>query len=520
MAEGGDSVDSGRKLVVGRRNKPSDISSLYMGSEEVEPVLCREHGQEFKQFCKTHMTELCITCRRMEHKNCKTVIDIKQAAATIYSDCHGEKITQSVKDLIERFSDCKVAAEELKTKFSHKRELAVNKVKQSRKAIDDYLDELETKSISEIDRKLKEKTKAVEEHIHVCNASLSSLSTSSSGIDKTISVGNKEDKFIAINRATKQTQQYCNVLLEMYREMSDISVKFTPNTAFTDILHSLGTLSVETSRTGDIFTDITPIYTGEMKVKQAGDKKPLVASFDVLQDGRKLVLDIASKMIQLYDQNSIFLTETVLPLVDIEEIPCVVIISSTEAQGGSALRGSLLKVKIGDELAVSEIMTNYDIFIMTKYGEDILCLLDDHKQVQLCVIDKNMTKTKKIILKNDRTMLPVPLAIGVSDDKCDIYILDNRKGCYGITLGGQIVFHYQNPEAKSYRGLVVDSDGLFIGSWDGSDYQVEKLNFRGERKEVYSIFGNSIPLKIVESELVVFQRDGRDRYIRFYFLLK
>ena len=67
MAEGGDSVDSGRKQRGGWRDKIPDISSLYLGSEEVQPVLCRDHGQEFKYFCKGHMTELCITCRRMEH---------------------------------------------------------------------------------------------------------------------------------------------------------------------------------------------------------------------------------------------------------------------------------------------------------------------------------------------------------------------------------------------------------------------------------------------------------------------
>ena len=67
MAEDGDSVDSGRKSRDSWRDNIPAISSLYLGSESVEQVLCREHSQEFKYFCKSHMTELCITCRKMEH---------------------------------------------------------------------------------------------------------------------------------------------------------------------------------------------------------------------------------------------------------------------------------------------------------------------------------------------------------------------------------------------------------------------------------------------------------------------
>ena len=102
MAEGGDSIDHSRKSSVASRDKIPDMSSLFLGSEEVEPVLCREHGLEFKHFCKVHMTEMCITCRRMEHKNFKKVLDIEKATEDIFSEIHGEKIIQSVKDLRER----------------------------------------------------------------------------------------------------------------------------------------------------------------------------------------------------------------------------------------------------------------------------------------------------------------------------------------------------------------------------------------------------------------------------------
>ena len=509
MAEGG-----------GWRDRIPDISSLYFSSEEVEPVLCKEHGQEFKHFCKSHMTELYIKCRRMGHKNCETVIDIEEAADNIFTYSHGEKVIQSVKGLMERFKDCKAAAEDLKSKVPNKRKLFVDKVRKARKDIDDYLDEMEDNVVAKIDQNLKEEIYAREEQIDVCNASLSSLSKSASDIDSTMSIGNKEERYIAINRATKQIQQYCKMLLEISKEMSEMNLKFEPNVAFPDIFQSLGTVSVEPSRVMDVFTDTTPIYTGELKLKHVSDKKPLISAIDVLPDGRKLLIDINNGTTQLYDKNNAFVTETVLPLKDGEICRSLFLNSSNEVLV-SADNGRLFKVTIYDKLTVSEIKINFRILTVTPYFEDFLCVLDDNGQAQLCVVDKNMKKIIKPILKDDWTLFRAPLFIDSSANKNTIYVLDVFKGCYGIQLDGLVVFHYQNPETKVYGGLVSGSDGLFIGSFDGSGFMVEKLSFSGERVEACTIFCNSYPLKLVGNEMILFQRGGRSkRRISFYCLLK
>ena len=512
MAEGGDScdsVDSSLKSGVGlRRDKIPDFSTLYLGSEGVEPVLCREHGQEFKYFCKNHMTELCSTCRRMEHKKCNLVVDIEKAAEDSFSKIHGEKIIQSIKDLIERFKDCKAAAENLKSKFPYKRELAVEKVKQARKNIDDYLDELEATAVAEIDQNIKKGTKAIDEKIDVCDASLSSLNRSNFDYDRTMSVGNKEEKFIAINRATKQTKQYCDMLLEINREMSEVNVKFEPNAAFSYVFQSLGTLSVETSVVTDVFTDTTPIYTGEIKVKDVRDT--VFQTFDILQDGGKLVL-LLNGRIQLYDEKNVFITENTIPVKAKETCYSLLIDNSTEYAVVSTNRGRLFKVMIGDKLAFRELNTNENITILTKYDDSVLSIVYDrpHRQFQLCVIDKNMENIIKTIHKDDMKRFPIPGWIGVSANNNTIYVLDHYKGCYGITVDGQVVFHYHNADVKQYVGLVVDSDGFFISSViAGNMYRVEKINFIGEREEVFSVFVDSYPLKLVENELVLFQYDG------------
>ena len=515
MAEGGDSVDSGQTSRGGWKDNMPDVSSLYLGSDGIEILRCREHGQEFKHFCKTHMTELCITCSRMEHKHCKTVIDIKDAAENIYSKLHGEKITKSVKELNERFKDLKAAGEDIKSKLAIKTNAAIDKVKQKRKELDTYLDELEANAVAEIRRKVEEYRKSIEEMIHVCEASLSSLNSRIVDIERTMSVGNEEEKFIAINKASIQTDKFCNILIDLKREMRGVNVNFEPNVTLPEKFKILGTVYVETSAVTDVFAETAPIYTGEMMVKcdEVSNKAPVVGSFNVLQDGRKLVLDGRNKKIQLYDRNNTFVIETVLPVTKNDKCNSVVVNNNIEALV-STEKLRVFKVMIDNELAVSEIKNQYGIYIITKYGEDNLCVIRHNGQWQICIIDKNMKNIIKTILKDDRTLFITPVFLGVRADKKTIYVLDYRKGCYGITLGGRIMFNYRNQEAEHYFGLVVDSDGLIIGT----KYQMEKFNFSGEQQEVCSIFGDSYPLRLVENNLAVFQRDNRR--IRFYDLLK
>ena len=483
----------------------------------------------------------------MERKNCKTVIDIEEAAEDIYSKTHGEKIIQSVRELSERFKDYKATIEEIKDKMPNKRKVALDNVKHARKVIDDYLNELEANAVADVDRLFKEEIKAIEEQIHVCVACLSSLNTSISNIDRTMSVGNQEEKFIGINRATKQTKRYCNKLLDLRRETSELDVKFEPNITLAEVFDSLGIISTETSKVPNVFTDTKPIYTGEIKIKPVdddndddgndddddnddddggdddddddGDNRPVVTSFDVLPDGRKLVFDLNNDRIQLYDKNNIFITESVLPVG--EKCVSFVLCSSTEALV-STDDDRFFKVTIG-ELAISEIKIEFSIGLLAKYDDAVVGLLGlkDNEELHLCIIDKDLKKIKKTILKDDGSRFELPGFIGVSADKNIIYVLDCDRDCYGIALVGQVLFHYQNPEAEVYCGLAVDSDGLFIACTSEDDFQVEKLNFNGEREEVYTVFGNSFPLKVIEDELILYTSDGSSGIlINCYCLLK
>ena len=301
----------------------------------------------------------------------------------------------------------KAAAERLKKKLPINRNHVIDQLKQVRRDIDAYLDELEAKSTDELDRNIVDKIKTIEEQINICKASSSSLGTSKSDIEKTISVGNKEEKFIAINRATKQTKQYCNLLLELNRELADMSMNFEPNTMMPDMFKTLGNLSFEASKVTNVFTEANPIYTGEIKVKSEGNSDPLVTSCDMLQDGRKLLLDAGNNTLQLYDTHNSFVSETRLPVEGDDNCLSFVLHGHNEALIVTA-KHRLLNVVVGDNLLahLSEIKSEHGISLMTKYNDGFLCVLGDNDHYDICVIDKNMEKIVKPVMQDDGSRMP------------------------------------------------------------------------------------------------------------------
>ena len=453
----------------------------------------------------------------MEHENCKPIFDIEEAAGNIYSKPHVERINKSVLDLSKHFKDIKSAAEIVShTLLLHnKNKTDVDELKQAKNALDDYPEKEDASLIADTDQNIQADRNALDAVIRVCEASICSLTAKASHIEKTKSVGNEGKMFIAVHRATRHTKQYCDVLLELNRELLEMNVKLGPNVTLPDKFKSLGTVSVETSKVTDVSNDTVPIYTGEIMVKCDDDNKvPVVWSFDVLQDGRKLVLDMENDRMKLYDKTNTFVTEIVLPAKQDERYISVVLNNNNEALVTTdAFR--VFKVTIGDTLTASETKTKYRIYAMTKYGDNILCVLHDGGQWQICIVDENIKNVKRTLLKDDGTLFSAPMFIGVRADQDNIYVLDNQKGCYGITLDGNIVFHYQNPEAMRYLKLAIDRDGLFIGTAVGNKVLVERLDFRGERQEVFTSINNAYPLRMEENELAVYQLGEGIGFYRF-----
>lgn len=526
------------KYVLEAQTDFSSLSSLNLVSEPVDPTVCKEHGQEFEYFCKSHMVELCLACRRIQHKNCKTVVDMEEAAREKYTTSHTDKITQSLKQLSERFGFCEATARKSKAKLPNKRQSVIDSVKQTRKSMDAYLDRLEANAIAEINKVFDRQTKTLDEQINICNASISFLNASLFSVNRIKSFGNNEETFVEINRATKQIKQYCSTLHDLSQDLCVVDIKFEENVKVSKLdilLENLGKCSVVLSSVSHGTMETAPIYSGEIlfttnrrlgdrddagndskqrDAAHAGSETTVITSFDILPDGRQLLIDEPNKKLKLYDHNNFLVTEHVPSVKPVH----VVVLSNTEAVV-STLTNILLKVTIGEGLAVSRTKSKYDIRAINRCGVDIIAILVINNIAQVSVLDKDFTIKKTIIKDDKHTLFRNPTFLATSEDRTMLFVVDFDNGCFGFTMDDQVRFHYQDQEGKSYFGLAVGRDCLFLGVPDEKKkYHVNKLNFSGERVACPD-FGVSAPLRVVDNELVLFTGDGKgNRMINFYFL--
>ena len=333
------------------------------------------------------------------------------------------------------------------------------------------------------------------------------------------------------------------MLLDLSHELCDIDTQFEENEKVSNLktlLQELGKCSVVRSSVICATIDTEPIYSGEVLLttnteledhdsaggkvgiedeSHTGDKIPIFTSFDKLSDGRQLLIDQANKKVKLYDQNNILVTEHILSVSSDNNMSHVVVLSNTEAVV-STCTNTPHKVTIGGDLSVTETKSTHLIGPIIKCGEDVIAILKVNNIIQISVLDKALT-IKKTIIKDDKKLFRLPVFLAASDDKSMLFVADYFNGCFGFTIDGHVRFHYQDHDARSYGGLAVGRDCLFLGVRDenGEDH-VHKLNFEGGRVACTE-FGRACPLRMVDNELVLFTEDWKsNRMINFYFLFQ
>ncbi|MEW8545896.1 MAG: hypothetical protein AB2693_20430 [Candidatus Thiodiazotropha sp.] len=434
------------------------------------------------------------------------------------------KLKKALNSFLSDLENAKSQRVPLKVNYLKKRRIAFDKMKQTRKSVDAYLDKLEANAVAEIDELIDKETNSLDEQISICNASVSFLTSSLSSLNRMMSVGNNEEKFVETNIATKQIKQYCSMLRDMGHELRNIDIEFEENEKVSNlsrILQDLGKCSINSFSVSSVTMEMTPIYTREIQLttnkglgdrhntgnggqqeeaSHTDDEAPFITSFDILPDGRTLLMDNINKTLKLYDQNNFFVTEHVLS-VSLDDKPLhFVILSSTEAVV-THWNNTLLEVKVGDGFAVTEMKLDYIIGPVNRCGEDIIALLTVSDIAQVSVLDKHLSIKKTIIQDDNETLFRTPVTLAASADKSMLFVVDYDNGCYGFTMDGEVRFHYQDPKGKGYFGLVVGKDCLFVGAEvDENRAQVQTLNFSGARLACAD-FGDSCPLGLIDNEL-------------------
>ena len=503
--------------VLGTDEIPS-LSSLTLGSEAMETPMCTEHGRQFEHFCVNHMTIVCQTCKLIEHKACTNIIELKKAACDVYSGGHHRDIHKSIEALLDGFSKCNEKAQNSKDDLYKCKDAEIDKVKQTITNIKSYVDKLGSAACEEIGAAFAEELNKVEDRLHVCDVSSFQLQKRKSKLERAMELDDKESVFVIINSLTAEIKRKATLLKEVVEDTSDIDIEFKASDTFdkmTQIVPNLGTVSV-TKSPSQPDTETVAIYTGELKPRTATDiKNPLIASYEILPDGRQLITDYNNNKLKLYDTNNQYLSELALPHIPLT----VVILSNNEATLSLPNITSLQYINIGTDLSLSQtIKVNYKPLAMVKYGDDILATVQ-YRFWNVVVID-NLGTVKRKIYQDNGSIFGSPCHLGLSDDQKTVYVVDMDKGCIGLTMDGNIVFQYQNQKVKYYGGLAVSSDSFLTGFSAGKGWCLRRLSLCGDFIEDLDL-GDSCPLKKSDNRLIIRNVDDKGGWlIKFYHILE
>ena len=503
--------------VVGTDEIPS-LTSLTLGSEAMETPVCTEHERPFEYFCVGHMAILCITCKLIGHKACGKVIELDKAACDVFSEGHSRNILKSMKELIDSFSKCKDTAQSNKDELYKSKQSEIDKVKQARMTADHHLDKIEGAAYEQIHSAFTRELNQVDDKLHVCDVSIFQLKKRISKLERAMELGDKESEFVTINNVTKEIKQQCTLLQDTTEDTCDIDFTFIVSDSIgkiTQLLPSLGTVFVTPSAASQSDPGTVVIYTGELKTRTTTDTKdPRISSYEKLPDGRQLICDSNNNKLKLYDSNNEFLSELTFPGMSLK----VVSLCDTQAVVSLPAFKSLQYITIGTDLAVSETKKfNYQPFAMVKYGDDILATVHD-RFWKVAVIDKHGT-VKRSIYQDNGSLFSKPIHIGLSVDQKTVYIVDQDKGCIGLSMDGNVVFQYQDQKVEHYVRLAVGRDCLFIGVNEGNGAKVRRLTLSGDDAEDLDL-GKSFPLKLIDNHLIITNVDDKGEcFIKFFYLL-
>ena len=329
-------------------------------------------------------------------------------------------------------------------------------------------------------------------------------------------MGDKELVTTAINNATKEIKQHCNLLKDISVDMHDIYFIYSDKiTNITQLLPNLGAVSVTKSPSQPDAKTIA-VYTGELRPRtiSINTKNPDIKSYEMLPDGRQLIADYNNNKMKLYDSNNQYLSELVLP----DSPLSVVILSETEAMLSLPNITSLQYINIDTHLSLSQtIKVNYEPLAMVKYGDDILATVYDMFW-KVLVMDNNGTVKRKIYQGNGSIFI-WPYFIGLSVDQKTVYVVDEVKGCIGLTMNGNVVFQYRDPKVDLYVRLGDGRDCLLIGVSHGKMGNVRRLSLSDKCVEDLNL-GDSWPLKIIDNRLIIQNTDDQgELLIKFFRLL-
>ena len=483
-------------------------------------VLCSCMKHEVSIYCKEHCSLVCVNCRTLHHRRCKTS-DIDEEILSFNVD-NTKTTIDNFNALNKNISTLQESREHDLRTLSLGAENCRDRVKQFREELIAQLDSMEAKSLSDISILETQEQEPIVQQVNICKSAMNRLVDDNRNLQLAIERADTRSIFMRNIQLSQAVTSLTTIKEEITTEVYQPHISFECNPAISFAGNQdLGTVKCHTSRTPKMkgFDKMCITAGNKINIKvQSEAKDAWITGSAFLPSGKLVLCDPNNKKLKLLDKNlqmkeSIDVPGSPWDIAPVNQQQVIVTFPFEQYLQFIQVTPSLAlchKVDLGMEcrgVAVSR----ESIYISSVDSGECKIGIYDLTGKQKLMIGPHSCNDGKLLFKG-------PIYIDVYNEKIfvsDVDFKSNTSTVYCLESNGNVLYSISNPSFKRCRGISVDenenlllcdmrSHKVFLIAKDGKEVR----EFLTEKDGLYQPYTTSF--RRSDCTLVVGCRDHND----------
>ena len=487
----------------------------------LDTVLCSCMKHEVSIYCKEHCSLVCVNCRTLHHRRCKTS-DIDEEILSFNVD-NTKTTIDNFNALNKNISTLQESREHDLRTLSLGAENCRDRVKQFREELIAQLDSMEAKSLSDISILETQEQEPIVQQVNICKSAMNRLDDDNRNLQLAIERADIRSIFMRNIQLSQAVTSLTTITEEISTEVYQPHISFECNPAISFAGNQdLGTVKFHTTRTPQLkgFDEMCITAGNKINVKLQSDAKDTwIFGSTFLSSGELILCDRNNNKLKLLDKRLQMKESIDVPAEpwDIAPVNQQQVIVTFPHNKYSQF------IQVTPSLALGhKVDLGMKCWGVTVSRESIYISLADSGEWKIGIYD--LTGKQKLMISphsfNDGTLLfKHPYYIDVWNDEklfvSDIDYISNTSTVYCLESNGNVLSTISNPSFKRCRGLSVDeNENLLVCDWKSHKVFLitkdgkEVREFLTEKDGLYEPYTTSF--RRSDGTLVVTCRDHND----------
>ena len=439
----------------------------------IDTVLCSCMKHEVSIYCKEHCSLVCVNCRTLHHRRCKTR-DIDEEILSFNVDDTKTTI-DNFYALNKKISTLQEVRENDLSTLSLGAESCRDKVKQFREELSGMLGSMEAKSLSDISILETQEQEPIVQQVNICKSAMNRLDDDNRNLQLAIERADTRSIFMYNIQLSQAVTSLTTITEEITTEVYQPHISFECNPAISFAGNQdLGTVKCHTTRTPQLkgFDEMCITAGNKINVElQSDGEYAWISGPTFLTSGELILCDRNNYKLKLLDK-SLQMKES----IDVPGRPWdVAPVNQHQVIVTFPFEQYLQFIQVTPSLALGRTL---ELEMQCRGAavsrESIYISFDDLGECKIGIYDLTGKKKRMIgpysCKDGSNLQFKKPLYIDVlNDEKIFVSGVDDKSNTstvYCLERNGNVLYSISNPSFNSCRGISVDeNENLLLCDW-------------------------------------------------------